>query len=208
MGIISLLFSDPLAFLLLTIALLYSVIAHETAHGWAAYLFGDDTAKRAGRLSANPLAHIDPLGAAALLVVGFGWAKPVPVDYGRIKNGKAGVISVALAGCAANIVFAALAVFCLKKGAGHFNQMTVSALVAFARINLILGSFNLLPIPPLDGARAVMSIMPRKMAMGYSRMEPYGIPVLLFLIFTGLAAPAITFIQRGMFLLIRIVTGL
>ena len=99
MGLLSLLFSNPALFVILAVLLLYSIIAHEVAHGWVAYLFGDDTAMRYGRLTLNPLSHLDPVGTVMLFIVGFGWAKPVPVDYYRLRHTRAGFLSVALAGC-------------------------------------------------------------------------------------------------------------
>jgi len=110
-GLLSLLFSNPGVFIALVVLLLYSVIAHEVAHGWVAYLFGDDTARRYGRLTLNPASHIDLIGALMLFIVGFGWAKPVPVNYYNLKNSRFAIMSVALAGCTTNILIAVSAFF-------------------------------------------------------------------------------------------------
>ena len=123
MGLMSLLFSQPLIFLLLIIPLLYSVICHEVAHGLVALWFGDTTAKRAGRITLNPLSHIDPVGALMILFVGFGWAKPVPVDYGRLRNFRVGIICVALAGVVTNIFLATLAIYLMQFSGVRENKI-------------------------------------------------------------------------------------
>lgn len=151
MGMASLLFSDPGFFFILAILLLYSVIAHEVAHGWVAHLFGDDTAKSYGRLTLNPISHIDPLGALMLFLVGFGWAKPVPVDFYRLKNYRLGLIAVSLAGCLANILIAIIGIFVLQLPFVNAGSMPELVLENLVRVNIILGAFNLIPIPPLDG---------------------------------------------------------
>src|SRR5512138_980719 len=109
MGLIRLLFSDPLVFLLLAIPLLYSIIIHELAHGWVAYKMGDPTAKWLGRLSLDPRKHLDPIGTLALLIVGFGWAKPVPVNFSNLHGSRKGLIFVSAAGIAANLLLAFIA---------------------------------------------------------------------------------------------------
>ena len=106
MGLLSLLFRDPITFFLLALLLLYSIIAHEVAHGWIASLFGDNTAKYSGRLSFNPKSHLDPMGTLALFLIGFGWAKPVPVDYRKLGSSRKAIIAVSLAGCVTNIAIA------------------------------------------------------------------------------------------------------
>src|SRR3989338_8719663 len=114
MGLIRLLLSAPQLFLLAAVPLLYSVILHEVAHGVCARAFGDDTARRAGRLTLNPLPHLDPMGLLMLLFAGFGWARPVPVSYGQLRPLRQGIFCVALAGCATNIVIAILALAALQ----------------------------------------------------------------------------------------------
>lgn len=196
MGLISLLFSNPQLFIVLAALLLYSVIAHEVAHGWMAHFFGDDTARHYGRLTLNPLSHLDPLGTLMLFLVGFGWAKPVPVDYYRLKNTRLGLICVSLAGCATNILIATVALFLLQFHAVGSNPGLYTALSIVVRINIILGAFNLIPIPPLDGSRILMAFLPEDAQQGLARLEPYGFFILIFLLFTGLLNPVIIFMQN------------
>jgi Zn-dependent protease len=196
MKFISLLFSEPLLFVMLAASLLYSVIAHEVAHGWVAYLFGDDTAKRSGRLTMNPIPHLDPVGALMLFFVGFGWAKPVPVDYGRFKKTRFGLISVALAGCATNIFIATVCLFLLQWESIRTNPVFYSLLPPLARINIILGAFNLIPIPPLDGSKILMGFLPEENRRSFARFEAYGFFLLILLLFTGLLEPVIVFMQN------------
>ena len=196
MGLFSLLLKNPAAFVLLAVPLLYSIIAHELAHGWVAYLFGDDTAKLSGRLSPNPLKHLDPMGTIALFFAGFGWARPVPVDFSRLKNFRLGLISVSLAGCLTNIIIAAVALFLLQFEAIAANGLLASLLLVIARINIILGAFNLIPIPPLDGSKILMGFLPAEARQGLARIEPYGFFILIFLIFSGILSPVIIFVQN------------
>ncbi|OGW76109.1 MAG: hypothetical protein A2Z72_01880 [Omnitrophica bacterium RBG_13_46_9] len=193
---ITLLFRDPIAFLLLAVPLLYSVIAHEVAHGWVAYFFGDDTAKSSGRLSLNPALHLDLIGTIALFIVGFGWAKPVPVNYGRLKNFRLGLIFVSLAGCMTNIFIATAAIFLLRLHAAAARPFIATVLLTVAKINIVLGAFNLIPIPPLDGSKILMGFLPSEGQRSLARLEPYGFPILLILIFTGFLDPMIIFVQR------------
>ena len=199
MGLISLLFSNPALFFILAFLLLYSIIAHEVAHGWVAYLFGDDTAMRSGRLTLNPASHLDPVGTLMLFLVGFGWAKPVPVDYYRLKNARFGLMSVALAGCAANILIAIIALFLLQFDHIRANPALSVILPIMVKINIILGAFNLIPIPPLDGSKILMSVLPKNAQYNLARLEPYGLLILALLLFTGLLNPVIAFMQSMIF---------
>jgi len=207
MGLISILFSNPGLFIILAALLLYSVIAHEVAHGWVAYLFGDDTAMRSGRLSLNPMLHLDPIGTIALFIVGFGWAKPVPVDYSRLKNFRLGLISVSLAGCLTNILIATVALFLLRLDAFGSNPSVAFLLSLVARINIILGSLNLIPIPPLDGSKILMGFLPRSGQMALVRFERYGLFLLMILLFTGILNPVIMFMQNMILGVIGFVLG-
>jgi len=195
MGLLSLLFRDPIAFLLLVPLLLYSVIAHEVAHGWIASLFGDNTAKYSGRLSFNPKSHIDPMGMLALFLIGFGWARPVPVDYRNLGNSRRAIIAVSLAGCAINILIATIALFLLHFYAFRTNHLFAPILLVVAKINIILGSFNLIPIPPLDGSRVLMEFLPDNAKYKLARLEPYGFFIIVILLWTGILSPVITFVQ-------------
>lgn len=196
MGLISILFQDPAAFLILAIPLLYSIIIHEVAHGWVASLFGDDTALRAGRLSLNPVSHLDPLGTILLFIAGFGWARPVPINYANIRPLRLGLICVSLAGCLANIIIATLAIATLQFPAVTANHLAASIVLVIAKINIVLGSLNLIPIPPLDGSRILLGILPERAQRFLIRIEPYGLLILFGLLFTGLLNPIIMSVQK------------
>jgi Zn-dependent protease len=210
LGLISLLFTNPGLFVVLAALLLYSVIAHEVAHGWVAHLFGDDTALRYGRLTLNPASHLDPIGTLMLFLAGFGWARPVPVDYRRLENSRLGFVCVSLAGCATNILIAVVALFLLQFPAVGQHQVYATLLTIVVRINIILGAFNLIPIPPLDGSRLLMSFLPYQAQEKMNRLEPYGFFILAFLLFTGLLDPVINFMQGliyGLILLLFRLSG-
>jgi Zn-dependent protease len=194
-GLLSLLFSNPAGFVILTVILLYSVIFHEVAHGVVARLFGDDTALRYGRLTLNPASHIDPLGTLMLFIVGFGWAKPVPVDYYRLRSSRFGLMCVAIAGCAVNILIATIALVLFQLGAVKPDSLLSEIVPIVIRINIILGAFNLIPIPPLDGSKILMSFLPQRAQENLAVLEPYGFFILIFLLFTGLLNPVIVFMQ-------------
>ncbi len=207
MGLLSLLLHNPIAFILLAVPLLYSIIFHELAHGLAALRFGDTTAKNAGRLSLNPLQHIDPMGALMLFLVGFGWAKPVPVNYYNLKNSRTALIVVSLAGCVTNILLALIAVFLLQMNVFGPDSLMETVLTTAARINIILGAFNLIPIPPLDGSRVLTGFLPEKAQIALARMEPYGFFIIIILLFTGLLYPVIAFMQNAIYDLISFLLG-
>ncbi len=205
---ISLLFSNPAEFLILAIILLYSVILHEVAHGFVAHLFGDNTALYHGRLTLNPASHLDPLGTIMLFIVGFGWARPVPVNYSSFSSRRFGLFSVALAGCATNILIAIIALFLLQFNFINANVALSAILLIVARINIILGAFNLIPIPPLDGSKILMSFLSYRAQESLSMLEPYGFFILAILLFTGLLNPAIVFMQNLIYAGIAILFGL
>jgi len=196
MGLISLLYKDPVTFVFLAVLLLYSVIAHEVAHGWVAYLFGDDTAKRSGRLTLAPLPHLSLIGTLALFLVGFGWAKPVPVNYARLSHGRFGFFSVSLAGCVTNILIAAVAILLFQFENIRAVPLLERVLPIVVMINVMLGALNLLPIPPLDGSKALLSLLPKKAQLSLARIEPYGFGILIVLILSGLLQPVILFTQN------------
>ena len=162
------------------IAVLLCLTVHETCHGLAAYALGDPTAKRMNRLSLNPLHHIDWLGLASMLICGFGWAKPVPVDMRYFKNPKAGMALTALAGPASNFLLALLMLFIASLF--HTGGWIVSFLLTTAILSIGLGLFNLVPIPPLDGSKVLFSLLPQRAYYTLMRYERYGMLVLLLLV--------------------------
>ena len=202
MGLISLFFNNPLLFILLVPILLYSVILHEVAHGYVAYLFGDETALRHGRLTLNPGPHIDPIGLLCLFLIGFGWARPVPVNYLLFSHSRPGLACVSLAGCATNILLALLATALLEFDFIRSISLFSIALPIAARINIILGAFNLIPIPPLDGSKIVMSLLPAPLQARFLIFERYGFLILIVLLFSGLLNPVIRFIESFIYRII------
>lgn len=156
---------------------------HEWAHGFAAHLMGDDTAKYNGRLTLNPMAHIDPIGSTLVLLFGFGWAKPVPINIGNFKNKKVGMAVTAFAGPLANIIMAfilsficALINFLFYLGVLSdqvLAQMLVTFFATAAMVNVSLGVFNLIPITPLDGSRILAGLLPDKLYYKYLSLDRY-----------------------------------
>ncbi|OIO88409.1 MAG: hypothetical protein AUK32_01580 [Candidatus Aquicultor secundus] len=161
-------------------ALLIAVTVHEFMHGQVAYMFGDTTAKEKGRLSLNPIKHLDPLGTISLIVIGFGWAKPVPVNPYRFKNPARDMVFVGIAGPAANFI----AAFLLAR-LFYFPMPDVLKLLleVTVQINVMLGIFNLLPIPPLDGSKIIPYFLPRQWQQSWYHFEQYGMLVLILLLF-------------------------
>ncbi|MBN1365412.1 MAG: site-2 protease family protein [Syntrophaceae bacterium] len=197
MGLIQLLIRDPLAFIILSVLLLYSVIFHELAHGWIADKMGDPTAKRLGRLTLNPVKHLDPFGSLLLLIVGFGWAKPVPVNMENIPVNKRrqGLILVSAAGVTANIIIAFIALLLFRFISPIPSGIAENVLLLLARINLILAAFNLIPIPPLDGSKILMGFVPESVNRGMHQIEPFGFFIVIGLLFLGVLNPVINFFQ-------------
>jgi Zn-dependent protease len=182
---------------------IFAITLHEAAHGYVARHFGDPTAWLAGRISLNPLRHIDPVGtllvpalilATSYLAAGsamlFGWAKPVPVDFGRLRHPKREMLWVALAGPAVNLLMA-------LGWTGLLKVLMLMPLMAYSRplaemsltgieVNLVLMVLNLLPLPPLDGGRVAVSLLPHPLAWKFAQLERWGFPILLLLMFTGI----------------------
>ena len=180
------------------VPVLFAITVHEVAHGWVARRCGDNTAWMMGRLTLNPIKHIDPVGTillpGLLLVTGtgfiFGWAKPVPVNFRNLKNPKRDMAIVAVAGPVSNLLMALGWALCIRLGI-IINQESITVPLAYMgmagiSINLVLALINLLPIPPLDGSRIVSGLLPGKWAWYYNRFEPYGFYLLLFLLATGM----------------------
>lgn len=196
MGLIQLLFRDPLTFVLLAIPLLYSIILHELAHGWVAFKMGDPTAKMLGRLSLNPMRHLDPIGTLALFLVGFGWAKPVPVNFANLHDQRKGLIFVSAAGIAANLILAFLSFLALRFFSPVLSERFYIMLTFMGRINIMLASFNLIPIPPLDGSKILMGFSTRRFQYTLERLEPYGMFILIALLYIGWLDYPIALIQK------------
>jgi Zn-dependent protease len=181
------------------IPVLFAITVHEVAHGWVALKFGDRTAQMMGRLTLNPFKHIDPVGTVlvpgVLLLLGgfiFGWAKPVPVTFQNLRKPKTDMAWVALAGPMANLIMAVLwasiaklGLMLAQSGSGIGEPMLYMGL-AGVLINGMLMMLNLLPLPPLDGGRVLVSVLPGPMSWQVSRLEPYGFIILLALLFFGL----------------------
>jgi Zn-dependent protease len=176
------------------IPVLFAITVHEAAHGYVARHFGDSTAYVAGRITLNPLKHIDPLGTIVVPLVMvtlsgfmFGWAKPVPVNFGQLRHPKRDMVWVAAAGPAANLAMAVLWLLLAKAMVvlGLQEQYFLMMASAGIKVNLMLMALNLLPLPPLDGGRILVGILPNRLAWQVARVEPYGFVILLVLLFTN-----------------------
>ena len=191
---------------------LLALTIHECAHGWVANRLGDPTAKLQGRLTLNPLAHLDIIGTVAIFLIGFGWAKPVPVDARYFRQPRRDMVLVAVAGPLSNAVLAVAAAFCFQMIPWRSILTSESAwlVLPIARViktsvyvNVILAVFNLLPIPPLDGSRVVSGLLPMRQAITYSRLEPYGFVILFLLFFSRITDhilwPPIHFLTLALF---------
>lgn len=175
---------------------IFAITVHEAAHGFAARFFGDMTADRAGRITLNPLKHIDPVGtillpALTLLVGGilFGWAKPVPVDFSRLRHPKRDMLWVAAAGPASNFVMALFWALMIKfsvTSPSVYSEPMALMGQAGVMINVVLMVLNLLPLPPLDGGRIAVSLLPNHLAYKYAQIERYGFIILIVLLATGI----------------------
>ncbi len=179
------------------IPVLFAITVHEAAHGYAARHYGDNTAYMQGRITLNPLKHIDPLGTIAMPLLLyfatsgaflFGYAKPVPVNFGRLRHPKRDMIWVALAGPGANLVQAILWVVLgyLMVASGVEERFFLEMARAGLMVNLVMFAFNLFPLPPLDGGRILVGLLPMRAAIGLSRVEPYGFFIVLALVVSGI----------------------
>lgn len=195
MGLINLLIRDPIAFLLISIPLLYSIILHELAHGWVAYRLGDPTAKLMGRLSLNPIRHLDPIGTLLLFVFGFGWAKPVPVDFNRLRDRRLGMVGVSAAGIVTNIMLAFLAILLSRLFSSSLSGTPALLVYFFAQINIILAAFNLIPLPPLDGSKILLAFASPGIREFLFRIEPFGFIIIIGLLYFGFLNPVIAFFR-------------
>lgn len=170
-------------FIIRSIAVLVAIIPHEMAHGFAAYLCGDETAKNDGRLSLNPLHHLDPIGTICLILFKFGWAKPVMINPNNFRNRKVGTFFVSIAGVTVNFILAIISVVLIKHI--NVNKFFYELLMNIFWFNIVLGVFNLIPIPPLDGSKLLFSFLPLKYEYYLIRYERYGYILILLLIMSG-----------------------
>jgi Zn-dependent protease len=174
---------------------LLAITLHEVAHGWVAERLGDPTARLLGRLTLNPFRHLDPVGALLLLLIGFGWARPVPVTLKNLRHPRRGMMWVALGGPLANLGLALLSALALRglavlsagpAGSGWWTMLgePLALMAAFSLyINLVLTVLNLVPVPPLDGGRVLAGLLPRRAATVLASIEPFGMLVVVFLFF-------------------------
>lgn len=210
----------------LILPLLFAITLHEVAHGWVARLYGDNTAEQYGRLTLNPIRHIDPLGTvlvpALMLLSGFlsgggagfifGWAKPVPVDWSKLRNPKRDMAIVAVAGPAANLLMAVFWALVVKMGIILKSPFASEAMIYMGGIgigiNLVFMLLNLLPVPPLDGGRIVTSLLPGRLAWSFSRLEPYGLFIMLALVVSGLLGPLLSYPMPALQRFVQSIAGL
>jgi len=201
------------------IPILFAITLHEAAHGYVARYFGDMTADREGRISLNPIHHIDPVGTILLPIltlwlggVLFGWAKPVPVNFGALRNPKKDMLWVALAGPATNLFMALgwglLARLALTFQDNYFAEAMMEMAQIGIRINVVLIALNMLPLPPLDGGRVAVSLLPHKQAFMLSKLEPYGMFILIFMVMTPLLGWVLLPPIAGLTNLINLIFGL
>lgn len=198
--------TETLQYALIVIpSVVIAIVFHEVAHGWAALALGDPTAREQRRLTLNPIRHVDPVGTVVvpgfLAMVGapvFGWAKPVPVDARRLDNPRLGMMAVAAAGPASNFLMALLgaAALGIASALGEPSAIVTQGLFSFILINLFIGLFNLLPIPPFDGSHIVEGALPRRWAVAYEKLRPYGMLLFFGLIAIAWAFPGLDVIQR------------
>ena len=194
--LLSLLQSAPLVFAIIAVILLYSLALHELGHAWVADRVGDKTARNLGRVTLNPLKHLDPLGTLLILVVGFGWAKPVPIQPSNFRNYRVGMFLVSIAGVVINVLIALLCLFALRllginlsnvqqifpQAGGTLSNPLAYGLFFAAQINILLAVFNLLPIPPLDGSKVIQAFAPASWQRAMWQLERYGFFIVIALV--------------------------
>lgn len=187
-------------------ALLFAITIHEYAHAQAADSMGDPTPRYMGRLTFNPMAHLDPIGALLLVVAGFGWAKPVQINTNNFRNRKEGIMKVSLAGPAANLFLTFLAAFvaAAMTKMGMMNMGVYKFLLWMQLYNVWFAFFNLIPVPPLDGSKILSELLPPKLSWQFDDMiGRYGFYILIALVFTGITSMIINPLANGYLLLVN-----
>lgn len=214
----------PIEQLIQTIAIaaipvLFAITLHEASHGYVARYFGDMTAYQAGRITLNPIRHIDPVGTILVPMITmwlggilFGWAKPVPVNFAALRRPKQDMLWVALAGPASNLFmafcWALVAKFTATSGGGYYAEPLSNMAQIGISINLVLMMLNLLPLPPLDGGRVAVSLLPNRQAYQLARIEPYGMFILIFLALTPVLGLVLRPLINAGYYVIQLVFGL
>jgi Zn-dependent protease len=207
---------DIQTLLIYAIPVLFAITVHEAAHGWVASLLGDHSAKMMGRVTLNPIKHVDLVGtiivpAFLYFTAGFifGWAKPVPVNFRALRSPKKDMLWVAIAGPMSNFIMATLWLIVVFVAINTGSQFLADMAQVGIQINLLLAVLNLLPLPPLDGGRVVSSLLPSKLAYQYDQLEPYGLFILLGLLFLGVfqtvILPIVKLIQHWAYTLVGLI---
>lgn len=187
-------------------ALLFAISIHEYAHAQCAESMGDPTARYAGRLTFNPMAHLDPIGAVLLVVAGFGWAKGVPINVNNFRNRREGILKVSFAGPAANLFlcFLAALLMALTNRLGLMSDGVYRFLLWMQLYNVWFAFFNLIPVPPLDGSRILSELLPAKQSWQFNNIvDRYGFLILIALVFTGITSLIINPLANGYLMLVN-----
>ncbi len=201
-------FESIIFVILRIVVVLLAISVHEMAHGYAAYKLGDNTAKYDGRLSLNPIKHIDPFGALCMLFFGFGWARPVMVNPNYFKNRKRDMMLTALAGPLSNFLMAFIGMFGLLYLCPILPNIYLGQfLIMFVILNISLGVFNLIPIPPLDGSKIFLSLLPKKVYYEIMRYEQFGFIVLIVALYLGVIDPILDLAVNGIYTLLFYCAG-